>query len=103
MQCEVKGHAFPPANIMSHNVTPLSLFAESMNGDFAVSALAPNSSTPSCNHEHKISFKVPNIEKFVTRKEKKRKERKRKKNQSHSEILTHFYLAMHQNNYVSVF
>lgn len=100
MQCEVKGHTFPPASIMSHNVTLLSLFAESMNGDFAVSALAPNSSTPSCNHEHKISFEVPNIEKFVTRKEKKGKGKRIKVTQR---FLTHFYLAMHQNNYVSVF
>lgn len=64
------------------------------------SELAPNSS---CNHEHKVSFKVPNIEKFVRRIEKKRKKKKRKKNQSHSESLTHLYLATHQNNYVSVF
>lgn len=43
------------------------------------SELAPNSS---CNHEHKVSFKVANIEKFVRRIEKKRKQKKKKESKS---------------------
>lgn len=66
-------------SLVIKHILSISFATESMNGDCAVSALAPDASTPI----HKISFKVPNIEKFVTRKEKQSTEKK-KKNESKS-------------------